>query len=96
MAYHAGMNDEQRHAIQDRFMGCSAGIVVATIAFGMGIDKSNIRAVYHFNLPKSLENFSAGDRAAPGAMGLRTVRTVCVQRRHAHARQLHLWRYADG
>lgn len=58
MAYHAGMNDEQRHAIQDRFMGCSAGIVVATIAFGMGIDKSNIRAVYHFNLPKSLENFA--------------------------------------
>ncbi len=56
--YHAGMNAEERHAIQDRFMGASDRIVVATIAFGMGIDKSDIRYVYHFNLPKSLENYA--------------------------------------
>lgn len=58
MAYHAGMNDERRHEIQDRFMASASGVVVATIAFGMGIDKSDIRAVYHYNLPKSLENYA--------------------------------------
>ena len=57
-AYHAGMKDEQRTEVQDWFMGSGDGIVVATIAFGMGIDKADIRYIYHYNLPKSLENFS--------------------------------------
>jgi len=57
-AYHAGMNADVREAVQNRFMAADDRVVVATIAFGMGIDKANIRAVYHFNLPKSLENYA--------------------------------------
>jgi len=57
-AYHAGMEDEQRAAVQEWFMASDQALVVATIAFGMGVDKANIRCVYHYNLPKSLENWS--------------------------------------
>ena len=56
-AYHAGMNAEHRSELQDQFMAGDVDIVVATIAFGMGIDKPDIRYIYHFNLPKSLENY---------------------------------------
>lgn len=55
--YHAGMKSEERELIQNRFMNGELDCVVATIAFGMGIDKENIRRVIHYDLPKSIENY---------------------------------------
>jgi ATP-dependent DNA helicase RecQ len=56
-AYHAGMKNEDRDAVQEAFMHGECEIIVATIAFGMGIDKADIRSVIHYNLPKTLENY---------------------------------------
>jgi len=58
LPYHAGMKNEERESIQQRFMDGSLGCVAATIAFGMGIDKADIRSIIHYDLPKTLENYS--------------------------------------
>jgi ATP-dependent DNA helicase RecQ len=56
--YHAGMAAEERAAVQEWCSASADGIVVATIAFGMGIDKPDVRYVYHLNLPKGLESYA--------------------------------------
>jgi len=58
LAYHAGMAAEERGRVQDAFMASDTLVIVATIAFGMGIDKADIRYVYHYNLPKGVESYA--------------------------------------
>merc|ERR550519_840118 len=55
--YHAGLTAHRRKSVQARFMTGKLRVVVATVAFGMGIDKSDIRAIVHYNMPKTFESY---------------------------------------
>ncbi len=93
-AYHAGLDDTVRSDVQERFVRDELQIVVATIAFGMGIDKSNVRWILHGDLPKSLEGYyqetgRAGRDGEPAeALLLWGGQDIAIIRRHIENMQI--------
>jgi superfamily II DNA helicase RecQ len=91
LGYHAGMDDAERTEVQDRFHGGEAPIVVATNAFGMGVDRGDVRFVAHFDVPRSLEAWyqeigRAGRDGEPSlALLLFNFADVAMQRRMIEA-----------
>lgn len=91
LGYHAGMEDSERSSVQDRFVRGKAPVIVATNAFGMGVDKADIRFVAHFDVPRSLEAYyqeigrAGRDGAESYALLLFNFADVMMQRRMIEA-----------
>jgi ATP-dependent DNA helicase RecQ len=81
--YHAGMDNEKREQIQNEFMDGTLACIVATIAFGMGIDKKDIRRIIHYDLPKSIENYSQ-EIGRSGRDGIPALCEVLANRDNIH------------
>jgi len=81
--YHAGMETEKREWIQNSFMDGTLDCIVATIAFGMGIDKRDIRRIIHYDLPKSIENYSQ-EIGRSGRDGMPALCEVLANRDNIH------------
>jgi len=81
--YHAGMESEKRERIQNKFMDGTLSCVVATIAFGMGIDKKDIRSIIHYDLPKSIEHYSQ-EIGRSGRDGMPALCEVLANRDNIH------------
>lgn len=106
--YHAGLSMEDRSAVQDAFMAGDVPVVVATNAFGMGVDKADVRAIVHYDLPGTVEAYyqeigRAGRDGKPSSAILlfreedRRVQEFFVDNAHPPADWVHrVWRALDG
>jgi ATP-dependent DNA helicase RecQ len=81
--YHAGMDNDKREQIQNKFMDGTLSCIVATIAFGMGVDKKDIRRIFHYDLPKSIENYSQ-EIGRSGRDGMPAICEVLANRDNIH------------